>query len=256
MLQHIFLIAKTMYLETVRDRVILGASVLASISILFSLFVASISLDQGLRIIIDLGLSSIYLLQVFIVIFISSSLLQKEIERKTLFLFITKPIKRESLLLGKVLGIYATVVTISFVATALLSVALISKGGISFLPGVFTATALSLLELPLLILVSLFFSLFSSAILSALLSVAIFFIGHSTSILQAVIAKETFAPVIFLLKSLYYIVPNLEKYNIRNDVIYKVLPDGKLIFFVLVYTLVYGIFLFSLSRILFVKKEF
>ena len=115
MLHQILLIAKNTYLETVRDRVILGGTIISFFAVLFSLFIGSISVEQNTRIIIDLSLSSIYILQVFIAIFIGATLLSKEIERKTLFLLIPKVTRRESLLVGKIAGLLLVVFVVTLI---------------------------------------------------------------------------------------------------------------------------------------------
>jgi ABC-type transport system involved in multi-copper enzyme maturation permease subunit len=256
MLRHIFLVAKNTYLETVRDRIILGASFIAFLAILFSVFVGSISFDQDIHMIIDLSLSAIYLLQVFIALFVGSTLFQREIDRKTLFLLIPKVIKRDVLLLGKALGLFIVIVLVTLISTALLSVIVIAKGGSAYLYGIGVATLFGFLEIPILILLALFFSLFTSSVLSALFGLSFFLIGHSQSILQAIIVKTKTKTLAYFLKLFYFGLPNLEKCNIRNDIIYKALPDGKMFLLTVLYVAVYSIILFFLARTLLNKKEF
>ncbi len=256
MLHQIFLIAKNTYLETVRDRVILGGTVISFFAILFSLFIGTISVEQNTRIIIDLSLSSIYILQVFISIFIGATLLSKEIERKTLFLLIPKVSRRESLLVGKIAGLLFVVVVVTVINVFLLLVLLYSRTGVSF-AGIITISLLySLLEVLILIVLSVFFSLFTSPILSVLFTFSMFLVGHSQSILKFIILHTNSATLSETLKVFYYLLPNLEKFNIRNDVIYKVIPEWKNMLFTLIYALLYTALIFSISRILFKRKEF
>src|SRR4029079_10689691 len=69
---------------------------------------AEVSLDQQRRIVLDVGLASISLFSVLVSIFLGSSLLYKEIERKTLYVILPKPIRRHEFLLGKYFGIALT----------------------------------------------------------------------------------------------------------------------------------------------------
>ncbi len=104
----IYAIGLNTYREAVRDRVLLGVLVLASGVLAFTLALAELSLDQQMRVVTDLGLASISVFAVVVAIFLGSSLLYKEIERKTLYVILPKPLARYEFLLGKYLGIVAT----------------------------------------------------------------------------------------------------------------------------------------------------
>jgi ABC-type transport system involved in multi-copper enzyme maturation permease subunit len=104
----IYAIALNTYREAVRDRVLFGVLVFAAGVLALTLALAELSLDQQMRVVTDLGLASISLFSVIIAIFLGSSLLYKEIERKTLYVILPKPIARFEFLLGKYFGIVAT----------------------------------------------------------------------------------------------------------------------------------------------------
>ncbi|MGB5697537.1 MAG: ABC transporter permease subunit [Polyangiales bacterium] len=104
----IYAIALNTYREAVRDRILLGVLVLAGGVLALTLALAELSLDQQMRVVTDLGLASISLFSVVVAIFLGSSLLYKEIERKTLYVILPKPIARFEFLLGKYFGIVAT----------------------------------------------------------------------------------------------------------------------------------------------------
>lgn len=256
MLRHIIIIAKNTFKETVRDRVILGASFIAILVMMVSLFVATISLDQDIRIIIDISLTAVYLLQIFIAVFIGSNLFHKEIERKTFFLLLPKPVGREAVILGKALGLVFTTVVITFITSFALAALLLVKGGSMYLVPLFLSILMSTLEVFLLVLIAFLFSLFTSSILSALFTLAVFLIGHSGDIITILIQKSSSFVMKFVLKIIYYGLPNLEKFNLRNEVIYKVLPDTRMIIFAVCYAVFYGTILFFANRYLFKKKEF
>ena len=95
--------------EAVRDRVLYGMLGIATCVLVFTLVLAEISLDQNRRIVLDVGLASISIFSVLVTIFLGSSLVYKEIERKTLYVILPKPIRRYEFLLGKYFGIGLTV---------------------------------------------------------------------------------------------------------------------------------------------------
>jgi len=104
----IYAIALNTYREAVRDRVLFGVLALAAGVLALTLALGELSLDQQMRVVTDLGLASISLFSVVVAIFLGSSLLYKEIERKTLYVILPKPIARFEFLLGKYFGIVAT----------------------------------------------------------------------------------------------------------------------------------------------------
>ncbi|MCC6874012.1 MAG: ABC transporter permease subunit [Sandaracinaceae bacterium] len=101
-------IAINTFREAVRDKVLHGVLGFAGLILLFTLALAELSLNQQERVVTDVGLASISLFSVVIAIFLGSSLLYKEIERKTLYVILPKPIRRHEFLLGKYLGIVVT----------------------------------------------------------------------------------------------------------------------------------------------------
>lgn len=107
-MQRIVAVAVNTFREAVRDRVLYGVLGIATFVLVFTLVLAEVSLDQQRRIVLDVGLASISLFSVVVSIFLGSSLLYKEIERKTLYVILPKPIRRHEFLLGKYFGIALT----------------------------------------------------------------------------------------------------------------------------------------------------
>lgn len=107
-MHRVLAVAVNTFREAVRDRVLHGMIGVAAFVLLFTLVLAEVSLDQKLRIVLDVGLASISVFSVVVSIFLGSSLLYKEIERKTLYIILPKPIRRWEFLLGKYFGIVLT----------------------------------------------------------------------------------------------------------------------------------------------------
>ncbi|NOY94009.1 MAG: ABC transporter permease [Deltaproteobacteria bacterium] len=108
MFGRVYAIGLNTFREAVRDRVLYGVLAIASAILLFTLALGELSLDQQRRVVMDVGLASISLFSVVISIFLGSSLLYKEIEKKTLYVILPKPIRRSEFLIGKYLGITLT----------------------------------------------------------------------------------------------------------------------------------------------------
>jgi Cu-processing system permease protein len=104
----VWAIAINTFREAVRDKVLYGVLGFASLNLLFTLALAELSLHEQRRVVLDVGLAAISFFSVVIAIFLGSSLLYKEIEKKTLYVILPKPIRRHEFLLGKYLGIVVT----------------------------------------------------------------------------------------------------------------------------------------------------
>lgn len=256
MLRHILTIAKNTFRETLRDRILLSAFVVVLLIIGFSLFVGTISVEQNVRMVVDFSLTSIYLLQMFVAIFIGSMLMYKEVERRTFFLIIPKPIKMESIILGKCLGLTATTALVTALSTSVLLIILtLQNQGQYFVP-ILISTAFSILESSILILLTILFSSFTSPILSAVYTIGFFLIGHSSEFIRFLLAETTSTIKQVVLTVTYYGLPNLEKFNLRNDVIYLSLPSFNILAVSLLYALFYLGLIFLLARLSLKNKEF
>lgn len=256
MLHHIFTIAKNTFRETMRDRIVLAACALVFLMISFSLFIGTISIDQDVRMIVDFSLTAIYILQIFVAIFIGSMLIYKEVERKTFFLILPKPIKIEAIIIGKCLGLTATTAVVTTVSTLALFAILFFKGGNIFFIPILISVFLSLLESALIILLSILFSGITSPILSAVYTIGFFLIGHSAEIYRTFMFQMAPSFKLYVLQAAYYFLPNLEKFNIRNDVIYEKVPNALALLLTVIYAFCFACIIFLITKYNFKKKEF
>lgn len=108
MFGRIYAVAINTFREAVRDKVLYGVVGLATLVVMFSLALGELSLNENERVVADIGMASISLFAVIISVFLGASLLHKEIERKTLYVILPKPIARFEFLLGKYFGIVMT----------------------------------------------------------------------------------------------------------------------------------------------------
>lgn len=255
-MHHIFIIAKNTFRETMRDRIVLAACALVFLMILFSMFMGTISIDQDIRMIVDFSLTAIYILQMFVAIFIGSMLIYKEVERKTFFLILPKPIRQESIILGKCLGLTATTFVVTAISTLALYAILYFKGGSIFFLPILVSVLLSIIESSILILLSMLFSSITSPILSAVYTIGFFLIGHSSEIYRSFMYEMVPSFKLYVLQAAYYFLPNLEKFNIRNDVVYDKIPSLYVLFLTFFYGLCYALIIFLITKINFKKKEY
>lgn len=255
MINSIKVIALNTYKESIRDRILLVLLVFSVLLFGASLFLGSISLDQDSKIIIDMGFFGIFFFGVIITIFLGSNAVIKEIEQKTAYPVLARPINRSWYITGKFFGIILTL----FVLTLFMSLIFLALVG--FRTGwnnVDIALALALfytfLEFCVLTALMLLFSSFSSAIMSSIYGIAFFLIGHSTpTIVSLIKSAPKYIRSIFL--GIYYLFPNFEKFNLRNDAVYHIKPYPGEIVFTVAYAIIYCFILLFLANLAFKKQE-
>jgi Cu-processing system permease protein len=177
-------IALNTFREAVRNKV-LAILVLFAIALMaFSLVLGQLSLHEEIRIIKDLGLAGISIFGVIISLFLGVNLLSKELDRKTVYAVIPKPLHRHEFLLGKYLGMVVTMTALVGLMSLVLAGFLLVQGGQH---GVLMlrAEVLVLLELLLLMAVAMLFSSFSSPWLSAMFAGSLWVIGRNSAELEA-----------------------------------------------------------------------
>jgi ABC-type transport system involved in multi-copper enzyme maturation permease subunit len=182
-------VAVNTFREAVRDRVLNGMLGVALAVLVFSLALAELALDQQQRIVLDIGMASISLFSVVMAVFLGSSLLYKEIERKTLYVILPKPIRRHEFLLGKYFGIALTV----FVFVAIMGA--VQLGVTTFqVRGSLHWLALEVVLLPALLLAGMFKATDRTAVLPPWAALAL-----ATSSLVAAHADIEVTPVLLAL---------------------------------------------------------
>ena len=132
-MQRIGAIAINTFREAVRDRVLYAVFGCATAVLVLTLALAELSLEQQARVVMDLGLASTSLFSVIIAVFLGSSLLYKEIDKKTLYVILPKPVHRWEFLVGKYGGIVLTaIVFIATMGAVQLWVATAQAGGLGW----------------------------------------------------------------------------------------------------------------------------
>src|SRR6266699_2572999 len=251
-------IARNTFREAVRDRVLYNLVLFALLIIAGAIFLGELSGGQEAKIIVDLGLSSILLFGVFIAIFVGVGLVYKEIERRTLYAILSKPIGRGEFLLGKYLGLCLTLLVNVAIMGVGLSLALlyVQRGWDPFLVRIWPAILLIYVELLILTGVAMLFSAFSSPALSALMAFFVFVIGHFSADLKTFSASLHDTTARWFFSSLYYILPNFANYSVITPVGYGKTPAPSAVGLALLYALVYVSILLAAAVLVFNRRNF
>ena len=211
-------IALNTFRETVRDKVLYNLVLFALLMIGSSYILGAISVYQEVKIINDLGLASISIFGMVIAIFIGISLVSKEIEKRTVYSLLPKPISREQFILGKYFGLCLTLlvnVTVMSVGLYLLLTFLGEPFGASLLK----AIALIYVKLMVLVAVAVLFSTFTSPTLAGLFTGFTYVAGYYSGDLKNFdsIVESDVLPVIT--KVLYYLLPNFKNFDVKAQAV-------------------------------------
>lgn len=263
MIQRVLAIARNTYRETVRDKILYNLILFALIMIFSSIMLGKLTLGNEDKVMVDLGLSSISVFGMLIAIFIGIGLVHKELEKRTVYALLAKPVHRYELILGKYLGLLFTLLVNLAVMTVGLELAMWYIGRISWaghlrvLPAVF----LIFLSLALTTALALLFSTFSTPALSALFTFFLWIIGHFGRDLQA-FAELTKSGVAGLLcRILYYLLPNLGNFSIDGRAVLQTTgfsaPIGlAAVAGSTVYAILYCAAILALSILIFMRRDF
>lgn len=183
-LGRIWAVAQTTFREAVRNRVLYVLVMFAVALMAFSLVLGELSLHEEVRVIKDLGLAGISFFSVLIALFLGVNLLSKELDRKTVYFVIPKPLQRWEFLVGKYLGLVVTLVLLVVAMSAMLSIVVTWQGGHHGIALV-RAECLMVCEVVLLTAVAMLFSSFSSPYLSAMFTGALWVVGRNRAELVA-----------------------------------------------------------------------
>jgi ABC-type transport system involved in multi-copper enzyme maturation permease subunit len=225
-------IAVNVFRESVRDKVLYNLVFFAILLIAASLLLGQLTAGQEVKIIKDLGLAAMSIFGLFIAVFIGIGLVSKEVERRSIYALLVKPISRSQFVLGKYLGLLLTLVvnvsvmTVAFyvvlgVTNALTPEPIRSTWDAPALdPHLSIAIALILAQLAVVTAVALLFSTFSSPLLSAALTFGLFVVGHFNQDLRNFEQVVDSRPLAALLRALYYVLPNLATLDVKAQVVH------------------------------------
>ena len=263
-LKHIGIIALNTFRESIRDKILYNIGFLAVAMTLFSIVLGEWSVFDRAYVIKSTTLSVMSLSGLLISIFVGISLVQKEIQRRTVLTLLSKPISRAAFIVGKYFGLLAVVAVHLTLLTCIYYIMLLLTGSDPTL-NLLTAIYLIFCEMAVVIAVALLFSSFSSTVLSALFTLGVYFAGHlSDQLLEQVrfatrmgelsgnssLAFQKAAEVI------HAIFPGLYRYNVTNYVVHGVALPDFYVFWNSVYALGYvGVFL-AIASWWFSRRDF
>jgi len=244
--------------ESVRDRVFYNLVLFVLLLIVASVIVGEIAVGQEAKIVVDFGLSSMMIFGVLIAVFIGVSLVSRDIERRAIYAALSKPIHRSTFILGKYLGYCLTLlVNTAIMAMAMTMALFYLKSGLDRVQlNIWSAVYLIYGELAVIAAVALFFSCFSSPMLSALLTLLVFLIGRWSPDLRLIAETSSSRVISGLSHALYLFLPNLANFNYINETAHGEVIPLKMIVASTIYALGYIVVALTLAIFIFNRRDF
>jgi ABC-type transport system involved in multi-copper enzyme maturation permease subunit len=243
--------------EALRQKLAVNLLVFAVALVSVSIVISRLTFGEQYRIIVDIGLTAMELFGTLIAVFLGAGLIAREVEQRTVYPIVAKPVSRGQYLVGRYLGLIVTTTLNLAVMAAFFAVVLaIHTGGVAFVrdaPFLLNVLAMAL-RFAMIAAIAVFFSSFSTATLSAIFALSLVVAGHVASDIVRYWGDLGGAAAL-VGKGLYLVVPNLEALNFKEAMVYKdAVPSGGAALAML-YGVLYATAVVSLSAAVFSRRD-
>lgn len=264
-------IALITFKEGIRNRAIYGITLVALLLFGATALVATMIPREVGKVAVDLALSTVSFTGLLVVLFVGINLMAKDLDKRTIYTVLSRPISRPRYIVGKFIGmvmlITVTMSILSFLATAAIVVLKVVHAGYftRFSWGSFVlANLMTILMLIVLSAVSFLFASFtSSSFITLVLTTITYLIGQSLSGVKALlespsyeIGYEVSTVTVKLVNAAYYLFPNLSLFDIKLQAAHAITVSPSYVVWTVVYGLVYIALSITLASLIFLRKEF
>ncbi|HEV8200321.1 MAG TPA: ABC transporter permease [Candidatus Polarisedimenticolia bacterium] len=249
----ILAIALNTFREAIRNRILYLLLVFAVALILCAQALSLLTVGSEEKIIKDFGLATIDLFGVLTAVLLGIGLVSREIERRTVYVLLAKPIHRAEFVLGKYAGLVLTLLVNTAIMTLCFELLLVLKGIAE--PAMLLAVLLLFFQFLLITAIAVLFSCLSNPIVSCILTLALYVTGHllwSFDLLRARVAAP-WARTLCL--ALQRVLPDLAPFDVKGMVVHGVPIPPERLAYAFVYLVLYGGAVLGLACAAFQRKE-
>ncbi|HIK55917.1 MAG TPA: ABC transporter permease subunit [Synechococcales cyanobacterium M55_K2018_004] len=257
-LGRVLVIAVNVFREVIRDRILYLIALFAIALVIAATLLPQLAAGTTAKILLDLGLAAINLLGLVVAVFVGTGLVNKEIEKRTVYVLMAKPVSKTEFIVGKHLGLSAVLAVLLAAMTAIYLLVLTYKGVAFPLEGILLAVLFQFLELSLITAVAILMGVFTSSVLATLLTFAVYLMGHLSRDLVT-LGKLSQTPTIErFTQALYLVLPDLARLNLKNQAVYSIelFPSPVELGLNALYALVYTALLLAIATFIFSRREF
>ena len=249
-------IAKNVFWEAIRDRILYVIGFFALLMVAGVRLIPELSVGTEDKIFLDFGLATISILGLIVTVFVGTGLVNKEIEKRTVYILVAKPLSRSELIVGKYIGL-SSVLAILLIAMTIIYGLILSFSGISYPMGSILVTIIFMfIQLSLLTAVAILFGVFTSSLLATLFTFGIYLMGNLSRDLVKLGDLSDNPGIKKLMMGLYVVLPDLNRFDLKNDAVYGILPSISNSLTNLGYALLYTMLVLSITIAMFARREF
>jgi ABC-type transport system involved in multi-copper enzyme maturation permease subunit len=256
-MSRVAVVALNTFREAVRDRVLYNLVFFALLMIAAAILVGQISVGIEQEVIITLGLSAISVIGLLIAVFIGVGLVSKEIDKRTLYALLAKPVHRWQFLLGKFFGLLLTLFVNLIAMSAGLFAAMlcVKRSLIRSDAVVLIAIYFILLKLALVVALALLFSCYTTQLLSILFTTGLYVSGLFVKEMRTMHNEMTSHALTVFLRWLSYVLPNFENFDVMGAAAHGRAIPGSLVLQNTGYALLYCAIVLVLASAVFSRKN-
>ena len=248
-------IARNTIREVARERVALVLALFGVGLVGVSLVLSPLALGEGKKVVTDFGLAGASALATLLTIVLGSSLLYKELDRKTIYAVMAKPIRRSEFLLGKYAGLWVSAAAL-LASMVAITLALLAATTRSVPWEAVGALLLSLAELSIVTAVVIFFSSFTTPLLTAFFGAATLLAGHFAEDLKYFGSQGSSPVLAGATEAAYWLLPHLELFNARGLVVHGQAVAPERLAFAGAYAALYAGALLAAAAAIFERRDF
>lgn len=253
-IKKLFIIARYTFIEIYKSKIMINVLILGTVIAILSYVAAEFTYGVPGRVALDVGLGLMTLSSVGIAIFIGATLISKEVEQRTIYMTLSRPVNRSTFLIGRLSGLTLILILNVFLLSIFSAACAVFFGADIGLPFVWSSFFVFLESFLVLLVVS-FFSMFTNTIISVLFSLTTYIAGHAVS--ETLNYRNVEASGFFktLLQGIEAILPSFGKLNIKKNLLYEQFASSEYLLTTTLYVVIYSLALLILICLIFDKKN-
>ncbi len=264
----VLFIALNTFREAVRDRVFYNLVLFAVLLVATAVVIGQLAAGQDVKIVKDIGLAAASIFGVGIAIFIGIQLVAREVERRSIYMTLSKPVSRPAFLVGKYLGLLLTlavnilVMTVALFAVLSLYQVMASESARAAWTRppmdarLLIALGLIYVELAVVTAIALLFSTYSSALLAASFTAALWVAGHFVADLRSLDALGAGTVTSGAAYAVSWLLPNMALFDVKAEVVHGLPIGASQVGYAVAYAALYVGAVLALATAVFHRREF
>lgn len=253
-LKKLLTITRFSFIEIFRSKIIYNTFFLGFGIVIVSYLATSFTFGVPERVALDFGLGSLTISAVIIAIFMGVTLVSREIENRTVYMVLVRPLRRSTFIIGRVLGL-AGILALNILILSFFALGVFGYLGGTFYPLIFWTILFAFFEALIVLTIVVLLSLLTNPILSVIYTLAIYIAGHAVDGISKSVLVTSNSYFSTVVKWYYLLFPNFNRINFKDYVLYQqALPLEQMIHS-LAYACVYVIFVLVIAAIVFQNKN-